>query len=267
VTIRVLLMRAPGTNCERELQYAFERAGAKVDLLPLQQLFTTPDPFGKYAIAGFPGGFSYGDDVASGKIFGVELQRESYESRLAEKLTKFLDRGGLSIGVCNGFQLLVKSGILPGYPPGTLGSQPVTLTNNRSGRFEGRWVKLQCLSCRAEFVPAGEYIEMPTAHGEGQFIATNDAALQQLEDDRLVAFRYVTENGEHPAPYPANPNGSARGIAGICDLRGRAIGLMPHPERHIDYFNHPEWTRLQLRGDGAGLKIFNNIVEQARRGN
>jgi phosphoribosylformylglycinamidine synthase len=267
VSVRVLLLRAPGTNCDRELKYAFERAGARVDLLPLQQLLATPDPFGKYAIAGFPGGFSYGDDVASGKIFAVELQRKCLEARLAEHLARFLDRGGLSIGICNGFQLLVKAGILPGYPPATLGSQPVTLTNNRSGRFEERWVKLECLRCRAEFVPAGETIEMPSAHGEGQFIATSEAALDQVVHDRLVAFRYITKDGAHPAPYPDNPNGSALDIAGICDLRGRAVGLMPHPERHIDYFNHPTWTRSPHRGDGAGLKLFKNLVAQARAGN
>ncbi|MBI3819563.1 MAG: phosphoribosylformylglycinamidine synthase subunit PurQ [Planctomycetes bacterium] len=267
MTVRAILMRAPGTNCDRELVYAFERCGARVELLTLQQLLESSDPFGGAAIVGFPGGFSYGDDVASGKIFAIEMQKSATGAPLAEKLTKFIDRGGLAIGVCNGFQVLVKSGILPGYAPDASGIQHVTLTNNRSGRFEERWVAMRGVACRAEFVPAGELLEMPSAHGEGQFMARDEATLQKLVDDRLVALRYVTKDGREPAAYPDNPNGSVLGIAGICDLRGRVLGLMPHPERNVEFWHHPQWTRRPERDDGTGFRIIKNLVDQARKGN
>ncbi|MBL8694755.1 MAG: phosphoribosylformylglycinamidine synthase I [Planctomycetes bacterium] len=258
MTVKVCIPRAPGTNCDRELEYAFERAGAQVELVPLARLFETKEPFGSAGIVAFPGGFSYGDDVASGKIFAVEVQ-----ARLQDSLLRFLDRGGLSIGICNGFQVLAKAGILPGFTPG---KQEATLAHNASGRFEGRWVTLEALACRAEFIPAGARIPMPSAHGEGQFLAFDDATLRRIVDEKLVAFRYVTRDGEAPAPYPDNPNGSVLGIAGICDPRGRVMGMMPHPERNIAFHHDPEWTRRSRSEEGAGMVIFRRLVEQARRG-
>ncbi len=258
MTVRVTVLRAPGTNCDRELVHAFERCGAAVDLVPLRRLAESKDPFGRASVVGFPGGFSYGDDVASGKIFAVEM-----EARLSDALRAFLDRGGLVLGVCNGFQVLVKARLLPGFDAD---EQTVTLTNNDSGRFEERWVTLEALPCRAAFVPAGDRIEMPSAHGEGKLLARDDATLLRLVEERLVAFRYVRRAGGHPAPYPENPNGSALGIAGLCDVSGRVLGLMPHPERNIEFHHHPEWTRWRERGDGGGLRLFRNLVEQAKRG-
>lgn len=267
MSVRVVLMRAPGTNCDRELVHAFEHAGAKVDLVTLQQLLESPDPFGRASIVGFPGGFSYGDDVASGKVFAVEMQKSIAGGHLAERLNLFVERGGFAIGICNGFQVLVKSGILPGYPPDAGGLQHVTLTNNKSGRFEERWVTLRGVACRAEFVPEGELLEMPSAHGEGQLLARDSQTLQKLIDDRLVALRYVARDGAEPAEYPDNPNGSTLGIAGICDLRGRVLGLMPHPERNVHFWNHPEWTRRADRSEGTGFRLIKNLVDQARKGN
>lgn len=266
MSIRVVLMRAPGTNCDRELVYAFERCGAKVDLLTLQHLIESTDPFGKAAIVGFPGGFSYGDDVASGRVFAVEMQKSIAGAHLTEKLTKFIDRGGFAIGVCNGFQVLVKAGILPGYAADAGGAQHVTLTNNRSGRFEERWVTLKGVPSRAEFVPTDELLEMPSAHGEGQFIPRDPQTLQKLADDRLVALRYVSRDGA-AAKYPENPNGSVADIAGICDIRGRVLGLMPHPERNVEFWHHPEWTRKAEKKEGTGFRIIKNLVAQAKKGN
>src|SRR4030095_10187348 len=129
-----------------------------------------------------------------------------------------------------------------------------------------RWVTLEALACRASFVPVGDRIDMPVAHGEGKLVTIDEDALRRLVDERLVAFRYVRPDGSPAGGYPHNPNGSALDIAGICDPLGRVLALMPHPERHVEFQHHPEWTRRASRDDGGGLRIFRNLVEQAKRG-
>lgn len=258
MTVRVTILRASGTNCERELVHAFERCGATVELTSLRSALASRDPFGRASIVGFPGGFTYGDDVAAGKIFAMEMA-----AGLSDRLRDFLARGGLALGVCNGFQILAKAGILPGL---TRGKQEASLAANDSGRFEERWVALEAVACRASFVPAGDVIEMPTAHGEGKFVAGDEATLRRIVDEKLVAFRYVRRDGSPATAYPDNPNGSSLAIAGICDPTGRVLGLMPHPERNVEFHHHPEWTRRATRDDGGGLRLFRNLVEQAKRG-
>lgn len=257
MSVRVLIPLTPGTNCDKELGHAFELAGAKVEFAHLTALLTAREPFAGASVVALPGGFSFGDDVASGKIYAVEMG-----AGIAAKLRSFVDEGGHVLGICNGFQILVKSGLLPGFEPGR---QDVTLTHNRSGRFEDRWVTLESRPCRARFVNAGDVWEAPVAHGEGQFLARDNATLDRLVSDGLVAFRYVNPDGTFPAPYPANPNGSALGIAGICDLTGRVLGLMPHPERNVEFFHHPEWTRRGTRERGAGFRLVKALVDEARR--
>jgi phosphoribosylformylglycinamidine synthase len=177
---------------------------------------------------------------------------------LGEALRRFHDRGGLVLGICNGFQVLVRSGLLPGGPS----AGKTTLAHNDSGRFEARWVRLAPRPGLSAFVSFAEPIELPVAHGEGKFVTARPEDLDQLEHDGQVVLTYADLDGRPTVEYPANPNGSARGIAGVCDATGRIFGLMPHPERFIDDWQHPRWTRsgTSLERAGAGLRIFQSAI-------
>jgi phosphoribosylformylglycinamidine synthase len=246
----VLVLRTAGTNCDEETAYAFERAGARAERLHVNRLREDPRALDRFQVLALPGGFSYGDDLGAGKVLANELR-----SHLAEPLARFLERGGLVIGICNGFQVLVKAGLLPG------GAARATLAANRSGRFEARWVWLEATSDRTPFLRKGDRLHLPCAHGEGRFVAGGEAALGALEAAGQVVLRYVDRDGR-PGPYPVNPNGSEADIAGVCDPTGRIFGLMPHPERHVEFHHHPRWTR-EGRGpgdEGDGLGVFRNAV-------
>ncbi len=265
----VLILRAAGTNCDEETAYAFERAGARAERIHVNRLREAPGLLDRFQVLAIPGGFAYGDDIGAGKVLAIELR-----SRLAGALQKLLERGGLAIGICNGFQALVKAGLLPGgttegagagtaaaFPPPPFAAARATLAQNLSGRFEARWVWLECVSDRTPFVRRGDRLHLPVAHGEGRFVAESEAALDALERSGQVVLKYVDACGR-PGPYPVNPNGSQRDIAGICDPSGRIFGLMPHPERHVEFHHHPRWTREGRRpGDsGDGLRVFRNAV-------
>jgi phosphoribosylformylglycinamidine synthase I len=248
--VGVLILRTAGTNCDEETQYAFEKAGARAERVHVNRLRERPAEFSKYRILALPGGFSYGDDLGAGKVLAVELAHF-----LGDAIRDFIDRGGLVIGICNGFQVLVKAGLLPG------GDVRATLAGNASGRFEARWVHLEVTTDRTPFLHKGDRLLLPCAHGEGRFLPESAAALERLEGRGQVALRYVDERGR-PGPYPVNPNGSAGDVAGLCDLTGRVFGLMPHPERHVEFYHHPRWTR-EGRGpgdEGDGLRVFRNAV-------
>lgn len=253
---RVLVMRTAGTNCDHEAIATFRAAGAQVDHRHVREIYSQPKEIGKYQIVFFPGGFSYGDDVAAGKIQAVETRLF-----LFEELSKFVDRGGFVFGVCNGFQLLAKTGLLPGF---RRGEQSISLSYNDSARFEDRWVRLRVEKSRSEFLPAGMILEVPTAHGEGKFVPKDEATLKQIESEQLVVFRYVDAQGQPTQNYPENPNGSIAAIAGICDKTGRVLGLMPHPERNSLLTHHPRWTRPGTTGAGAGLTMFQSLVKAAQ---
>jgi phosphoribosylformylglycinamidine synthase len=213
-----------------------------------------------FQILALPGGFSYGDDVASGRIFANELK-----CKLGDSLRDFIRQGKLIIGICNGFQILVKSGLLPGNEAM---EQDASLIINDSGKFEDRWVYLKSKSKNQKSkigqrcvwtkgLP--EVIYLPVAHGEGKFVVKDKAALNRLQVNHQIVFQYCDEDG-NLAGYPCNPNGSFKNIAGICDDTGRILGLMPHPERHIDFTHHPRWTSLRKRKEGDGLQIFRNAA-------
>jgi len=253
--IRTLIIRTAGTNCDQETKFAFERAGSEVSLLHINRVNENPSLLGEHQILALPGGFSYGDDIASGKILANELLQG-----LADQLKKFVDDGKLVIGICNGFQVLVKMGLLPG-PFGRDTKQTVTLTFNDSNKFEDRWVYLRADSGKSPFIGKGEMIYLPVAHGEGKFLAKDDATLDAVRSNGQVVFRYVDADGNTGRPYPVNPNGSADDIAGICDTTGRVLGLMPHPERHVLPTQHPRWTRDGLAGEGDGMRMFRNAVQ------
>ncbi|MEK6563556.1 MAG: phosphoribosylformylglycinamidine synthase I [Candidatus Omnitrophota bacterium] len=261
---KVLVLRAAGTNCDMETAFAFSRAGAVVERVHINQLKSRAKELSRYQILALPGGFSYGDDLAAGKILANELKYT-----LADALRDFIKNGKLIIGICNGFQILVKAGLLPGN---SNSEQEVTLTINDSGKFEDRWTYLKSPQSTVHspqikcvwISGLSEVIYLPVAHGEGKFMAKDKAVLERLENNGQVVLRYCDEKG-NPAQYPDNPNGSENAIAGLSDETGRIFGLMPHPERHSFGWQNPRWTRQGLKKEGDGLLIFRNGVEYARK--
>lgn len=249
---RVLILRAPGANCDQETQFAFELAGALADRVHIQRLREQPKLLLQYQVLAVPGGFTYGDDVAAGKILANQLQHF-----LGELLRQFRDKERLLLGVCNGFQVLLKAGLL--IQPDEEGPL-ATLAHNASGKFEDRWTHLEARPGKCPFLKGYTKLYLPVAHGEGNFICRESWILQGLEQAGQVVLRYVNNEGG-PASYPANPSGAQSGVAGVCDPTGRVLGLMPHPERHVLPTQHPHWTREGLAPEGEGLRLFRNAVE------
>ncbi len=255
--VKAIVLRAAGINCDRETEDALELAGAEAERVHINRIIEDKSALDQYQILVFPGGFSYGDDVAAGKILANQVVHHLYEP-----VQKFIDAGKLVLGICNGFQVLVKAGILPGNE----NAEPqdtVTITYNDSGKFEDRWVYLAPQTEKCIFVEPGRQIYLPIAHAEGKVATKDEAALETLKSEGYVAFKYVDENGEE-GPYPVNPNGSVDSIAGLTDTTGRVLGLMPHPERHVRPTQHPHWTRLKDRTDGDGMTIFENGVKYVK---
>jgi phosphoribosylformylglycinamidine synthase len=248
---RVLILRAPGANCDGEAQFAFDQAGAATERVHVNRLRENPRLLDEYQVLCIPGGFAYGDDVAAGKILANQLR-----SYLSDSLQKFRDDGKLILGICNGFQVLLKAGLLA---PADADGVPATLTNNDSGKFEDRWIWMKATPGRCPFVAGYTMLEAPTAHGEGKFVCRNEAMLARLEAAGQIVLRYVDVQAK-PGPYPINPNGSQGDVAGICDTSGRVFGLMPHPERNVLPTHHPQWTRRGLAAEGDGLRVFRNAV-------
>ena len=252
-TVRTLILRAPGTNCDAETAFAFQQAGALTSLVHISQLIRREQRLKNYQILVIPGGFTYGDDLGAGKVLANEIRL-----KLGPDIERFIDNGGLILGICNGFQVLVKVGILPG--PLQASQSQLTLTNNDSGRFECRWVYLSVnRKSPCIFTKGIERLYLPVAHGEGKVVADPEV-LSRLN----VALYYTDEPGNNKVGYPDNPNGSVDNIAGICDASGRIFALMPHPERYIRGSQHPRWPRGGARGWGDGLRIFENAVEWAK---
>jgi len=257
--VKAIVLRAAGINCDVETEFALQSAGAQADRIHINKLIKNAEILKDYQILVFPGGFSYGDDVAAGKILANQIIHH-----LAPAIRQFIDDGKLVLGICNGFQVLVKTGILPGLGDGGISSknQPVSITDNDSGIFEDRWVHLQPGTDRCVFINSGQRIYLPVAHGEGKVVTKDEQTLEQLKSEGYVAFRYVDADGNQ-GPFPINPNGAADSIAALTDSTGRVLGLMPHPERFIQHSQHPHWTRLQ-NGEADGMTIFNNAVSYIR---
>ncbi|MFH1790409.1 MAG: phosphoribosylformylglycinamidine synthase I [Candidatus Omnitrophota bacterium] len=260
---RVLVIRTAGTNCDIETSFAFEASGAVAERVHINRLISGEKKVGDYSIIAIPGGFSYGDDIASGKILANEIKY-----KLGGDIRRFILSGRPIIGICNGFQVLVKSGFLPNAGGGFRTAE-ATLSLNDSAKFEDRWVYL-----KHEHGPGGasaciwtrgieRVIALPVAHAEGKFITADNGVMRSLEKNRQIVFRYTGAEGL-PGPYPVNPNGSAGDVAGVCDPSGTVFGLMPHPERHIQFTQHPFWTKTGKTGEGDGLAIFRNGVVFAK---
>mgnify|MGYP001604955342 CR=1 FL=1 len=254
-----LVITAPGINCDAELAEAFAMAGARPELVTLQALRRDPAQIDRYRWIGLPGGFSYGDDIAAGRVMAALMRRDLYPA-----LAAAVRRGVPIIAPCNGFQIAVQCGLLPGPGDGESWSEAaappsIALRSNRSARFEDRWTSVEypadsrCIWTRG-LASAGEAAVLPSAHGEGRF-TTDEDTLAALETEGRIAVRYGP--GE-------NFNGSLGAVAGLCDASGLILGLMPHPERYLHWNRHPQWTRLSesaMQGPPPGLAMFRNAVE------
>lgn len=271
---KVIVLRSDGTNCDRETKFAFDKVGADASIVHMNSLIKGKDPIlqrtenlDDYDILVIPGGFSYGDYIASGKVF-----TEYLKLYFGEQLARFIEAQKPVIGICNGFQILVKGGFLGSDQSLDVKNlqQRVSLTYNESNSFRDDWVKLvqpphypsKCIWTRGI-----ETIDLPMAHGEGNFKAPSDLLLR-LFDNRQIVFQYSNEHGNPTMDFPDNPNGSDRAVAGICDVHGTVFGLMPHPERYHDPLNHRYAIKQRLEGKlpdhGLGLDIFRNAVEYCR---
>lgn len=269
---RALVLRAPGINCDRETAQACRLVGFETDLLHINQLLKAPERLLDYHLLVIPGGFSYGDDLGAGTLLAKNLV-----VHLGKQLQQFIDEGRLVLGICNGFQVLVRAGLLPGernVSPGASQVPVTSLTNNASAQFECRWVTLStqpgpCIFTRGIDHP----IELPVAHGEGQFVLADPALLSVLQENGQIPLVYtinarqISPSSATPSfssllPYPDNPNGSIGNIAGVCNVQGNVFGLMPHPERYIHPLQHPQ--RRGTQGHGDGLLIFKNAYEYVK---
>lgn len=255
---KVLILYGYGINCDNETQYGFSLARADAKKVHVNELISGEEKLKDYQILVIPGGFSFGDDIGAGKVLATKIK-----SNLAEEFSEFTKAGRLIIGICNGFQVMVKLGILPGFDK-NYDRQDVTLTFNDSGRFEDRWVHLKinqkspCVWTRGI-----ENIYLPIRHGEGKFISGNEKIKERLIKQNQIVAQYVDNKG-NLADYPWNPNGSELNIAGVCDETGRIFGLMPHPEAFLFSQNHPRWTRENIQ-EGSGLKVFENAINFVKK--
>jgi phosphoribosylformylglycinamidine synthase subunit PurQ / glutaminase len=265
---KALLLRSAGTNCDVETAYAFELAGAAPEAVHINKLLQNPALLEGFQLMAIPGGFSYGDDIAAGRILANQIAHH-----LAGPLRAFIDAGKPIIGICNGFQVLAKAQLLPGSADPDAQRQTCTLANNDCGRFVDRWVHLavrpgKCVWTR-ELVEESDgpaVIELPVAHGEGKFVPADESIRRSLWQDGQVALTYAKPDGS-PAngQFPDNPNGSIDDIAGVCDASGLVFGLMPHPERYVDPTQHPAWTRQKpLPAEGQGLAFFRSALRHVR---
>ena len=242
-----LILRSPGTNCDAEAAFAFQQAGADTQSLHVNTLRDRPGLLRQCQILVLPGGFSYGDDVAAGRILANQLRHY-----LADAVREFRMQEKLVLGICNGFQILLKAGLI--VPPDEDGPL-ATLAANARGRFEGRWVHLEARPGNCVFLKGVRSMHLPVAHGEGRFVARKEWILRGLEQAGQTVLRYAGDG------FPDNPNGSEGNVAGLCDATGRVFGLMPHPERAALAVQLPQRTRAGLAAAGDGLRVFRNAVE------
>ena len=262
---KVAILVTDGTNCDEELFYAFRKYGGDPENVHVNELRDKSQNLKNYQILALPGGFAYGDDVASGKILAVEII-----SFLKDQLKDYINKEGLVLGVCNGFQVLVRTGLLPF---GNLGKMDATLVQNEGSHFECRFVKIKIEKSQAKFLDpfVGKTLDIAVNHGEGRFFA-QPQNLAKIEKQALVFCRYVDEEGKKTQKYPDNPSGSQNAIAGVCDPSGKILGLMPHPEKIVDYTQHPNWRRIMiekgssaLRSLGTGRFIFEGMIKFAKQ--
>lgn len=269
---QVCVLRAPGTNCDLETAFAFEKAGARPDRVHLYRLLENPDLLQQYQVLCVPGGFSYGDDIGAGVIYSRQLR-----GQLNDAMREFLTKDKLVLGICNGFQVILKAGLLMrrgiDNADEAAFEDRITLTWNNSGRYTDRWVRLKVTGPNSVFLKGMDEFEVPIAHAEGRIAVASQEVLNDLRSNGQLALSYWNDDASRLAsasgdptsidvlPEPHNPNGSVANIAGLSDVTGRVLGLMPHPERFLFATQHPQWTRRQMSGEGCGMKLFRNAVD------
>jgi phosphoribosylformylglycinamidine synthase I len=266
--VKAIVLTGNGTNCEMEMAHACKLAGADVvDIVHISELLFGERRLSNYTFLNLPGGFLDGDDLGSAKAGAnrfLHARIAGENEMLIEELLQFISAGKLILGVCNGFQIMVKLGLLPALD-GNLTKQSSTLTFNDSGRFEDRWVYLKAnAQSPCVFTKGIDVAYYPVRHGEGKFVPESQSILEEIEKKNLVALQYSSAEGTLTMDYPANPNGSISAIAGLCNETGRLFGLMPHPEAYLHRTNHPRWTRENLPEEGQGLTIFRNAFNFIR---
>ncbi len=266
-SVKAIVIAGNGTNCEREVAHACKLAGAEVaDIVHIAEILAGRVKLEDYHFLNLAGGFLDGDDLGSAKAGANRLLNARVvgsEQSVADQLQQFVADGKLVMGVCNGFQLMVKMGLLPSVDGGI--GQTCTLTHNDGGRFEDRWSYLKVdPESPCVFTSGLDDLYLPVRHGEGKFVTDTEKTLQQLEQNHLCVVKYANSEMKPTMEYPDNPNGSQSAIAGICDPSGRLFGLMPHPEAYVHYTHHPRWTREELPAEGMGLWLYQNAVRFIR---
>ena len=268
--VRSLVLCGFGINCEEETAAAWRLAGAQTTVAHLGALLRGEPPLDGFDILTFPGGFSFGDDLGAGKVLAntVKYRRLATGETLLARLVRFVEERGVVLGICNGFQALLKTGLLPNVG-GDL-DQEATLVRNDSGRFEDRWC--ECVSpaaSRSPFLRGLERVRLPVRHGEGKLVIRDEAVRSAIVAHGLVSLCYCDSSGEPTGRYPDNPNGSEFACAALTDRTGRVLGLMPHPEAFLSFYNDPAWPELRRGGAsdeaGHGLRLFLNVVDHVRR--
>jgi phosphoribosylformylglycinamidine synthase subunit PurQ / glutaminase len=261
---KAIIITGYGLNCEEETRFTFEKAGADAKIVHLNDLIENKKLLDDCNIFAFPGGFSYGDDTGSGKAFANRIR-----NNLHDEFSAFLSRDVLVIGICNGFQIIASLGIVPGF--GKFGEADISLERNVSDRYQCGWVNLKVNpNSKCVFTKGMNMLRVPVAHGEGNFYAHDDV-LSKIESNNQHVFTYADDAG-FPAKgvFPVNPNGAMHDIAGICDVTGRVLGMMPHPERNIFFTQRDTWTLeresllregKEIPGESEGLQMFRNAVE------
>jgi len=264
--VQALILTGFGINCEEEFAAAYRLAGAEPTIVHLNQVLHGQVSIHDFDILNFPGGFSFGDDLGSGVVLANKLryrQTSAAGRTLLDDIRQFIADGKFVLGICNGFQVLVKLGLLPNL--GGDVTPEVTLTHNASGRYEDRWVTLRAnpLS-NTPFLKGIDKLEVPVRHGEGRLVVPDAATRAAIETAALNCLTYLDANGDGTSDYPHNPNGADLNCAGLTDPTGQVFGLMPHPEAFLSAYNHPDWARRRRAGwlseEGEGLQIFKNIV-------
>jgi phosphoribosylformylglycinamidine synthase subunit PurQ / glutaminase len=271
--VKALVITGFGINCEEEMAAAYRLAGAEAEIVHLNDIFSEKKSIHDYDIMNFPGGFSFGDDLGSGKVLSNKMKFKKLKSGklFFNDIKDFLNKGKFVFGVCNGFQFLVKMGLLPNI--GNDFDQQVTLTGNNSGKYEDRWVHIKVNeNSKTPFLKGIQKLFVPVRHGEGKMIFKNKEMMEIVRQKNLNCLTYCDEDGNETDEYPLNPNGSDLNCAGLTNETGRVFGLMPHPEAFLSLYNHPNWGQLKrenpdISEDGEGLQIFMNIVEHIKSEN